>query len=149
MSYTNLLYHIIFRTKHSRNTISENSEKELYRYIWGIIKNKKSILHRIGGTENHVHLLVTINPMISISSFMQEIKGSSSKWLAKNSEFPLFEGWSSGYACFTYNLKEKKTIKQYVENQKIHHKKEPLQDEYSRFLVENGIEIDERYFFKD
>ena len=41
MSYTRLLYHIIFRTKYSEQTINHTHADDLYRYIWGIIKNKK------------------------------------------------------------------------------------------------------------
>ncbi len=52
MSYTRLLYHIVFRTKRSKNTIQEEHEKELYAYIMGITNNKKSKLYRIGGMPN-------------------------------------------------------------------------------------------------
>ncbi|MDR2824397.1 MAG: transposase [Prevotellaceae bacterium] len=45
MSYTKLLYHVVFRTKHGKNTIPEQHEKELYAYIKGIVENKKSKLH--------------------------------------------------------------------------------------------------------
>ncbi len=43
MSYTRLLYHIVFRTKESQKTINEKHEKELYAYILGFIKNLSSI----------------------------------------------------------------------------------------------------------
>ncbi len=76
MSYTRLLYHIVFRTKHGKNTIPEQHEKELYAYIMGIINNKKSKLYRIGGTENHIHLLVDIHTTFAVSDFMKELKES-------------------------------------------------------------------------
>ncbi len=41
MSYTRLLYHIVFRTKNSKHTIPEQHENELYAYIMGIINNKR------------------------------------------------------------------------------------------------------------
>ncbi|MCL2597912.1 MAG: transposase [Paludibacter sp.] len=74
MSYTKLLYHIVFRTKYGKNTIPEQHEKELYAYILGIINNKKSKLYRIGGTENHLHLLIDIHPSFALSDFMKELK---------------------------------------------------------------------------
>ena len=149
MSYTRLLYHIVFRTKYGRNTIPEQHEKELYAYIMGIVSNKKSKLYRIGGIENHIHLLVDIHPTFALSDFMKELKEYSSKWLSKNLNFPDFEGWSVSFAGFTYNLNDKQTIIDYIKNQREHHKTVNFEEEYRHFLVENGIDIDERYFLKD
>ncbi|MDR0695131.1 MAG: IS200/IS605 family transposase [Prevotellaceae bacterium] len=149
MSYTRLLYHIVFRTKYGKPTIPEAHEKELYAYIMGIVNNKKSKLYRIGGTENHIHLLVDIHPTIALSDFMKELKEYSSKWLAKNPNFPDFECWAVSFAGFTYSLKDKQTIFNYIKNQKAHHKTVRFEEEYRCFLTENGIDIDERYFLKD
>jgi REP element-mobilizing transposase RayT len=149
MSYTRLLYHIVFRTKHSKNTIPEAHEKELYAYIMGIIENKKSKLYRIGGTENHIHLLIDMHPTFALSDFMKELKEYSSKWLSKNPNFPDFEGWTVSFAGFTYNLFDKQTIVNYIKNQKEHHKTVSFETEYRQFLTDNGIEIDEKYFLKE
>ncbi len=149
MSYTRLLYHIVFRTRKSKSTIPEEHEKELYAYIMGIINKKKSKLYRIGGISNHIHLLVDIHPAFALSDFMKELKEYSSKWLSINPNFPDFEGLAVSFAGFTYNLKEKQTIIDYIKNQKEHHKKISFEEEYRQFLIENGIDIDERYFLKE
>lgn len=149
MSYTQLLYHIVFRTKGNKKTINEQNEKELYAYIFGYIKNKKSILYRINGTENHIHLLIDLHPTLSLSGFMRDLKEASSKWLKQNSNFPMFEFWAEGYGAFTYSKKEKDTIINYIKNQKEHHKTVSFKEEFRAFLEENGVEIDERYFLKD
>lgn len=149
MSYTKLIYHIVFRTKYGRDTIPEIHEKELYAYMMGIVNNKKSKLYRIGGVENHIHLLVDIHPTYALSDFMKELKEYSSKWLSHNSHFPDFEGWAVSFAAFTYNLNDKQKIVNYIMNQREHHKTVSFENEYRQFLIENGIEIDERYFLKD
>jgi REP element-mobilizing transposase RayT len=149
MSYTRLIYHIVFCTKYRKNTIPEAHEKELYAYIMGIIDNKKSKLYRIGGTENHIHLLVDMHPTFALSDFMKELKEYSSKWLAGNPNFPDFEGWAVSFAGFTYNLNDKQAIINYIKNQKKHHKTVSFEEEYRQFLIDNGIEIDERYFLQD
>jgi REP element-mobilizing transposase RayT len=115
----------------------------------GIIENKKSKLYRIGGTANHIHLLVDIHPAFGLSEFMKELKEYSSKWLAKNMHFPDFEGWAVSFAAFTYNLNDKQTIINYIKNQKEHHKVESFEEEYRRFLSEHEVDIDERYFLQD
>lgn len=149
MSYTRLLYHIVFRTKYNKPTIIEAHESDLYKYIWGIIKNKKSVLYRIGGVPDHIHLLVDIHPTIAISDFMREIKEHSSKWLSRNPHFPNFEGWGESFAAFSYSLKEKENIINYIKNQKEHHKTITFEQEYRQFLIENEIEMNEKYFLKD
>lgn len=118
MSYTRFLYHIVFRTKCSLNTIPESHEKDLYAYILGFVNNKNAVLYRIGGMPNHIHMLVDLPPMLSVASFMQELKIATSKWLKTNSEFPDFQGWAEGYAAFTYSLKEKEIVINYIKKSK-------------------------------
>ncbi len=89
----------------------------------GIINNKKSKLYSIGGISNHIHLLVDIHPTFAVSDFMIELKEYSSKWLSANPNFTDFEGWALSFAGFTYSLKEKKTIIDYIKNQKEYHKR--------------------------
>ncbi len=149
MSYTRLLYHIVFRTKGNKKAINQQYEKELYAYIFGYVKNKKSILYRINGMEDHIHMLIDLHPTNSLSGFMRDMKEATSKWLKQNSNFPLFEFWGEGYGAFTYNINEKDTIIEYIKNQKEHHKTVTFEEEYRAFLEENGIKIDEQYFLKD
>ena len=90
-----------------------------------------------------------MHPTIALSDFMREVKEHSSKWLGQNPNFPDFEGWAVSFAGFTYNLNDKQTIINYITNQKEHHKTVSFEEEYKQFLIDNGIEIDERYFLKD
>lgn len=149
MSYTRLLHHIVFRTKHSANTISEEHERDLYAYLFGIAKNKNVYVYRIGGMPNHIHMLADIPPMLALADFMRELKEKSSKWLKANVNFPTFEGWGESYVAFSYNIKERETISNYIKNQKEHHKKMTFEEEYRLFLADNEIDIDEKYFLKD
>ena len=149
MSHVSLLYHIIFRTKYSKPSISELNEQKLYAYISGIIKNKKGILFAIGGKLDHIHILVSIPPNIAISDFMKVLKVESSKWIKDSGYFPSFLGWGSGYAVFSCSNNEKDTIFNYIKNQKEHHKKVLFKDELERFFKENGINIENNLFFKD
>ena len=150
MSFTRLLYHIVFRTKNSIPALSIENETLLYSYVFGMIKNKNSKLYRIGGMPDHVHLLIDLHSSLSLSDFMRELKTSTNSWLkVHRQEFPLFSGWGTGYAAFSYNLSDKETIVNYIANQKEHHKTVSFADEYRQFIEVNGWEIDEKYFLKD
>jgi REP element-mobilizing transposase RayT len=148
MSYHQIYYHIIFGTKYHKNTIPDDLCEELYKYIWGVIKNKNCHLYRINGTPNHLHILSDLHPSVSLAIFVRDIKRASSIWLGENPNFPDFNGWAKGYAALTKAHKDKDAVVEYIKNQKEHHKKETFDDEYRRFLKENGISFDEKYLFE-
>ncbi len=145
MSYHQILYHIIFGTKFRKNTISPEHAEELYKYIWGILKNKKCTLYRLNGVEDHIHLLISLHPSVSLADLMKTIKVSSSIWMKQSNYFPDFTGWQDGYAAFTYSLKEKENLIRYIKEQKQHHQKESFLDEYKKFLNENQINFEDKY----
>ncbi len=145
-SYRQILYHIIFRTKDSEKTLSLDHSDDLYKYVWGIVKQKGGHLYRINGMEDHLHLLSDLHPAIALADFVRDIKVASSLWLKENPAFPDFKGWADGYAALTYTYRDKDMIINYIKNQREHHKKLSFEEEYRNFLKEFGIEIDERYF---
>jgi len=145
-SYRQLLYHLVFRTKDSLPTINQDHSDQLYAYITGIIKNMSSHLYRINGVENHLHILTDLHPSIALADFMKEIKASSSFWMKRTGNFPLFNGWSEGYGSFTCSYKDKGRLIDYVKYQQEHHRKLTFEEEYRSLLKEAGLEIDERYF---
>lgn len=145
-SYRQILYHIVFRTKDSKNTLARKNIKELYAYINGIIKNKKCYLYRINGTENHIHILCDLHPSIALADFLRDVKASSSLWLKQSMNFPAFMGWAEGYAALTKSYCDKDMIINYIKNQQDHHHKVRFEEEYRKLLDEAGIRIDERYF---
>jgi REP element-mobilizing transposase RayT len=129
------------------NTLSFEHHEELFKYIWGIIKNRQCKLYRINGTENHIHILSDLHPSVALADFVKDIKGGSSQWMKESHKFVSFSGWSSGYCALTYSYKEKDVIIEYIKNQKKHHKNISFEEEYRKHLKENGIEFDERYVF--
>jgi REP element-mobilizing transposase RayT len=145
-SYRQICYHIIFCTESNERTLPLEHSEELYRYIWGIVKNHKTRLYRINGMEEHIHMFTDLHPSISLAVFIQKIKTASSLWLKKNSNFSRFRGWNAGYAALTYSWKDKDTIINYIMNQREHHKKVAFTAEYRLLLEESGVKIDERYF---
>lgn len=149
MSYTNLVYHIVFRTYRSVPSIDEQHERKLYAYINGFVTKHHAKLYRIGGMPDHIHLLVSIPPNIAVSEFVRELKYASNGWMKQSPSFPLFAGWGEGYAAFTYSKEQIPIVKQYIINQKEHHHKMSFAEEYKNFILENGGEIDERFFLKE
>ena len=147
-SYRQVFYHHVFGTKERRPSISENNCQELYKYIWGVVKNKGCKLYRVNGTSDHIHLLTDLPPTICLADLVKDIKVASSKWIKSTRNFPHWEGWAEGYGSFTLSLQEKDRVIEYIKQQKEHHRKETFLDEYKRILVENGVEFREEYLLR-
>ena len=144
-TYTQILYQIIFSPKNHERTLASDHREEIYKYIWGILKNKKCHLYRIGGTSDHIHIVTHIHPTVSLASIVKDIKVASTEYIKSNHLFPLFSGWQDGYGGFTYSFKEKDRLIEYVKNQEKHHKTKSFREEFIELLTEHGIEYDERY----
>ena len=148
-AYRQILYHIVFRTKKSENTINQENVAELYKYIRGVIKNKNCVLYRINGMDDHIHILSDLHPSIALADYIKDRKVSTSKWMKESKLFPCFNGWGIKYCALTYSYKEKEILVNYIKNRQEHHKKESFQDEIKRLLKENGIDMDEKWFWED
>ncbi len=78
---------------------------------------------------DHVHLLVSIPPSISVSKAVQYIKGKSSRKLLQ--EFGLLRKrywgqhlWARGYFAVTVGNVNSNEVQKYIEEQEMHHKKD-------------------------
>ena len=109
-SYRQILYHIVFCTYNRKNTLPHAFHGELYKYIWGIIQKRKGFLYKIGGTENHIHILSDLHPTVCLSDYIKEIKTGSNQWMKKTGNFPLFESWAEGSCSLTYSINEKNVL---------------------------------------
>lgn len=151
MAYYQLYYHIVFRTKDSVSAIAIDYEKLLYKYVLGFLSNKECKLLRIGGMPDHVHMLVSIPPSISIADCMRDLKSASHKFLREHvDKFPLFYGWAKSYCVLTCSSTSKDAVFNYIKNQKEHHKKTSFRNELlSLFREYEMSEEDMNFFLKD
>jgi len=144
-TYTQICYHIVFSTKGREPVLKADRREELFRYIWGILKNRQSHLYRINGVEDHLHILTGLHPTVSLADLVKDIKTGSAHWIKKRSVFPLFAHWQDGYAALTHSQGEIDGLIEYIKGQKEHHRRTTFVEEYRKLLLEAGIEFDERY----
>lgn len=144
-TYTQILYQIVFSTKNREHTLDKPNREELYKYIWGVLKNKNCHLYRIGGITDHVHIVTHIHPAVTLASLVKDIKLASSEYIKTQQLFPDFNGWQVGYGGFTYSFKDKDHLIGYVKNQEEHHRIKTFSEELMELLKEHGIEFDEKY----
>lgn len=123
--------------------IENNWKNKLHAYLGGIIRNLKGVALAVGGIENHVHLLVSLNAMHCLS---RELKASSSGWIHQEIGLKSF-AWQIGYGAFTVSPNNLERVKNYVLNQEIHHQKQKFEDEYVGLLKTSDVEYDDKYLW--
>lgn len=139
---TKIWIHGIFGTKDRTQLILPKLEPLLYSHI----KNKMEIdldckLRVINGTPDHIHLLFLLGQKYSLKDIMQNIKGETSHWINQNNYVSTKFSWQIGYGAFSVSESKIKEVESYINNQKEHHKKITLKDEYKLFMKKYGFNV--------
>ena len=117
----NCKYHIVFAPKYRRQIIYGKIKKDVGDILRKLCEWKGVEIIEAEACPDHIHMLVSIPPKISVSSFMGYLKGKSSlmifdkhanmKYRYGNREF-----WCRGYYVDTVG-KNAKVIENYIRNQ--------------------------------
>jgi REP-associated tyrosine transposase len=147
-TYTQIHLQVVFSVQNRDSVIQKQWEDELYKYISGIITNNGHKMLAIDGMPDHIHILLGMRPTQSLSDLMQDIKGSSSKWINEKNFIRGKFSWQAGYGAFSYSKSQLTKVIQYIKNQKEHHRKKTFAEEYKQLLEYFEIDYDTRYIFK-
>jgi putative transposase len=140
-TYSSILIHCVFSTKDRRPLIPTTRTAELYAYLGGIARGEGYSLVAAGGTANHVHLLFTLPAPNSLTTAVQKLKGSSSRWMGRGFS------WQEGYGAFSVSPSRVEAVRDYIENQEVHHRKRNFEQEFVTLLRNSGVVYDEQYVF--
>jgi REP element-mobilizing transposase RayT len=136
--------HCVFGTRERQNLIPAELQPKFCAYLIGIAKNLRVTLIAVGGTSNHVHLLLALPPTMPIAEAVQKLKANSSRWLG---EHGLNFGWQEGYGAFSVSPSLVDTVQAYVRNQEEHHRKRNFEEEFEALLRKSGITFDAKRLF--
>jgi REP element-mobilizing transposase RayT len=146
-TYTKLYYHIVFSTKNRQPFINTEIEDRFHKYIAGIIRGIDETLIEINGTADHVHIITILPPKIAVSDALREIKANSSKWIHETYPDLSKFGWQDGFSAFTVSKSQLEPVRQYIRDQKLHHRQCDFKQELIGLLDKHEIEYDERYIW--
>ena len=146
-TYTCLHCHVVFSTKNREGWIAPNIEQRVWAYLGGIARENGMTALRIGGVDDHVHLVVGMPPTIAPSKAVQLLKGASSRWIHETFSALVGFAWQDGYGAFSVSKSQLPDVIRYVEAQRRHHRTWTFQEEYRTFLDKQGTEYDERYLW--
>jgi putative transposase len=140
--YSEIHLHIVWHCKASQPLLTPEIESFVHRYLRRRLMESSGVfVHEIGGTQTHVHVVVTIVPTVGISELIGQLKGSSSH--ETNQQFPgrkVLE-WQSGYGVVSFGTKDLEWVKEYVRNQKEHHARRTVFDRLEQITTAENERI--------
>ncbi len=144
-TYLSLHYHIVFGTKDRMPLIHTSWRPNLHEYMGGIIKGLGGVPEKIGGAEDHVHLLVDLKSTHCLADFVREMKKASTSWIQQQTKLGETFTWQGGYAAFTVSATSLEAVRDYIAKQEEHHRVKSFREEYVAMLEKAGIPYDAKY----
>lgn len=145
--FTQLYVQLIFAVKYRDRLLNKNIKEEVFRYVSGIITQRRHKSIIINGMPDHIHILLGLNPDEKISDLVAAIKRSSSLFINEKKWFRQKFHWQDGYGAFTYSRSQLNVIYNYIVNQENHHRKKTFREEYISFLDKYEISYNKKYLF--
>jgi putative transposase len=145
-TFTSLLTHLVFSTKDREPLIVSTIRYELFAYLGGLTRELKGKAYGINGTADHLHMLISLPPVVSISEALRFIKANSSGWVHDNWPRQAF-AWQLGYGAFSVGKSNAPEILKYIGHQEDHHRKSTFKEEFIDLLRHHEIDYDERYIW--
>jgi REP element-mobilizing transposase RayT len=138
--------HLVFSTKSRQPYLKDDALRDrVHAYLAGICNNQGSPSLRVGGVEDHVHILCRLGKTLDVSTLVRELKRDSSKWIKVQSAAPQDFRWQEGYGAFSVSPAHVDPLIEYIKHQRKHHRRERFQDEFRRLCLKYGVPVDERY----
>ncbi len=144
-SLTKVYVHIVFSTKHRQPFIDDALKPALFAYLGGVCQALECNPVRVGGHDDHVHVLCILSRKIALMDLLEEIKKRSSKWAKTQGTAYANFYWQDGYGAFSVNPFQVDKVTRYIENQAEHHRKRDFKREFRLFLHKYSVAFDERY----
>lgn len=146
--YLKFYVHIIFSPRGRESLLPPLIREKVHKYIYGIIQNKGCKPIAINGTEDHIHILAGMNPVLSVSDLVKEVKRASSVYINNELSLPYHFNWQEGYGAFSVGFRELDTVFKYILNQENHHSSVKFKEEYKKILSDQDFQFNESFLFE-
>ena len=142
-TYLSLHYHIIFGTKNRAPIIVPSWRSRFHEYLGGTTNGLGGHIQGVGGTADHVHLLVGLRSTHCLADFMRELKKATSLWVHEKTGENRF-GWQERYGAFTVSPGSREQVRRYIADQEGHHRERTFREELVELLERAGVQYDAR-----
>jgi REP element-mobilizing transposase RayT len=136
MQYGNKTYlfiHVIWRTHNGELFLTRPVRNVLFSHIRAAADEKLVKILVLNGVEDHVHCLLQLHPMQSLSKVVKDIKTGSAQWINENRIIAGEFSWQDNYVAYSVSPSAIKQVWEYIEKQEEHHKTRTLESELEIF----------------
>lgn len=147
-TYTQLFIQLVYAVSGRQNLLPKHHRETLEKYTTAVVQNDGHKLLAVFYMPDHVHLLVGLNPNVSISDLVLDVKRATTNFINETKMSGAHFHWQKGYGAFSYSKSAVPDVIRYILNQEEHHKKQTFRDEYLAFLKKFEVEYDEKYLFE-
>jgi REP element-mobilizing transposase RayT len=148
-TYHQIYLQTVFAVKYRNAVLDKAWRGQLFGVIGNLINETGCKTIIVNGVEDHVHCLLGLKPVVSVSELMKTVKAKASKYINDHKLTPERFEWQEGYGVFSYRQSDLDSIYKYIQNQEAHHKTQTFRDEYLDFLKEFKVKYDEQSTFGD
>ena len=121
--YTQLYLHLVWSTRSRYPYLADHDlRRRVYECINAVCTQLRSDVLAIGGTDDHVHLLVRPAATLSPAELVKRIKGASSHMVNHEIAGQEYFRWQGGYGAFSVSKRHVPMVRAYVLNQEKHHR---------------------------
>lgn len=148
-TYHQIYLHTVFAVKYRKALLNKEWRSSVLGVIGNLVNETGCKTLIVNGVEDHVHCLVGLRPVVSVSELLKTVKAKSSKYINEHNLTPHRFEWQEGYGVFSYSRSQIDNVYQYIKNQEVHHQKNTFREEYLNLLDEFGVTYDEQYIFNE
>jgi len=122
-AYAEINLHLTWHVKNDQPVLTDMIEAQTHRFLRGrVFDTRGAIFHEVGGTDDHVHLVVSIQPDVLISDFVGKLKGSCSHFINSEIANRKVLAWQNGYGVVVFGTDHLPWVTEYVRSQRKRHK---------------------------
>ena len=152
-SLAKIYVHLVFHVKQENVQLPLDLLDNLHAYLGGICRKLESVPIRICGTHDHIHALFILAKGMALTELVKALKANSSAWVKDqathlgNPMLGKFQ-WQGGYGAFSVSESQLDAVKEYIANQREHHRQMTFKEEYLAMLKKHHMEYDERFLWE-
>ncbi|MDZ7743432.1 MAG: transposase [Bacteroidota bacterium] len=146
-TFTQLFIHLVFGPQ-LHCLLSKREERlEVFKFMSGTLNSMGHKSLAVNGMPDHVHVLFSLKPDVSVSETVKEVKRSSTRFIKRNKIIKDYS-WQAGFGAFSYSRSQIDKVIKYMMNQEVHHGSRSFKSEYIELLDRFNVGYNSNYLFQ-
>jgi REP element-mobilizing transposase RayT len=139
---TNLIYHVVFGIHPGSRRITRDLREDLYQFIGNTVHSHGGSLIQIGGTTDHVHLLLQLRSEHSVSDTVLVVKSTAARWMEQRRNGHRRFAWQPGFGAFSVGESQLPAVSRWLRGQERHHHSLTFRDELIALLWQHRVALE-------